>query len=125
MRLYDTVCRLGIASVLPGVGPPSLYCIGVQTVLPHDPFTCGSVGVSPRDSCKYLVVVDDLNFFLGTSQVFLPGRLNDPCRGRRWSLVVTPHPVIKISFSFSLIPKDQIGTAIRCWPIIHQWSLER
>ncbi len=39
-----------------------------------------------------------LNFFLGTGRIFLPGRLNDPCRGRRWGLVhvVTPHPVIKL-----------------------------
>jgi hypothetical protein len=42
------------------VGQPSLYCIGMPTVLPHDPFPCGSVGVSPRDSCEYLVMVDNL-----------------------------------------------------------------
>ena len=79
------------------VGPPSLYCIGMPTVLPRDPVTCGSVGVSPRDSCEYLVMADNLIFFPGTGRVFLTrGGLNDPCRGRRWGLVGSPHPVNKI-----------------------------
>ena len=85
----------------------------MPTVLPHDRsiylgfgggFPSGQLRVS-GDGGQPLI------FFLGTGRVFLLGRLNDPCRGRRWGLVVTPHPVIKISFfvSFCLVMADNLS----------------